>query len=246
MYTTAALTLPFSDSGLLEAVAVTVNKRLFCSHLFVIMELATTTTVYQSLMSSVWLDALDEPMSSDLQALSAQQQAQASSLLLTDSEQLRLNIDNSGSTLTSASIPASASPGGGIVTVMAAMLVDTSGRGSVGLGESSGNPFTMLSSIADMLGNVTIHAADNSTANLTFLEPVEPRFWALMLVVFPVITLFGNTLVVASVIRERALHTATNYFIVSLAVADLMVAVLVMPLGIYVEVQCKMAFKLLY
>lgn len=223
---------------------MTVNKRLFCSHLFVIMELATTT-VYQSLMSSVWLDAPDEPMSSDLQALSVQQQAQASSLLLTDSEHLRLNIDNSDSSLTSASVPASASPGD-IVTVMAAMLVDTTGRGLVGLGETSGNPLTMLSSIADMLGNVTIHAADNSTANLTFVEPVEPRFWALVLVVFPVITLFGNTLVVASVIRERALHTATNYFIVSLAVADLMVAVLVMPLGIYVEVQCKKGFQLLY
>lgn len=208
------------------------------------MELATTT-VYQSLMSSVWLDAPDEPMSSDLQALSVQQQAQASSLLLTDSEHLRLNIDNSDSSLTSASVPASASPGD-IVTVMAAMLVDTTGRGLVGLGETSGNPLTMLSSIADMLGNVTIHAADNSTANLTFVEPVEPRFWALVLVVFPVITLFGNTLVVASVIRERALHTATNYFIVSLAVADLMVAVLVMPLGIYVEVQCKKGFQLLY
>jgi len=30
--------------------------------------------------------------------------------------------------------------------------------------------------------------------------------------------------------------TATNYFIVSLAVADIMVAVLVMPLAVYVEV----------
>ena len=34
-----------------------------------------------------------------------------------------------------------------------------------------------------------------------------------------------------------SLRTATNYFIVSLAVADIMVALLVMPLAVYVEVR---------
>jgi len=55
-------------------------------------------------------------------------------------------------------------------------------------------------------------------------------------VVIPALTLFGNSLVVLSVWREVSLRTATNYFIVSLAVADIMVAVLVMPLAVYVEV----------
>jgi len=49
-------------------------------------------------------------------------------------------------------------------------------------------------------------------------------------------TVFGNVLVCLSVYRERNLRTATNFFIVSLAVADLMVAVLVMPFAVYVEV----------
>jgi dopamine receptor D2 len=40
-----------------------------------------------------------------------------------------------------------------------------------------------------------------------------------------------------SVYRERCLQTVTNYFIVSLAIADIMVAVLVMPLAVYVEVK---------
>ncbi|CAG5043361.1 unnamed protein product [Parnassius apollo] len=40
-------------------------------------------------------------------------------------------------------------------------------------------------------------------------------------------------LVIMSVARERSLQTATNYFIVSLAVADLLVAVVVMPFGVY-------------
>jgi len=63
---------------------------------------------------------------------------------------------------------------------------------------------------------------------------VQP--WALVLLAFPVMTVFGNVLVCLSVYRERNLRTATNFFIVSLAVADVMVAILVMPLAVYVEV----------
>ncbi|XP_037755498.1 D(4) dopamine receptor isoform X1 [Chelonia mydas] len=47
----------------------------------------------------------------------------------------------------------------------------------------------------------------------------------------------GNLLVCLSVCSERALQTATNYFIVSLAVADLLLALLVLPLYVYSEFQ---------
>jgi len=59
----------------------------------------------------------------------------------------------------------------------------------------------------------------------------------LLLLLFPALTVFGNVLVCLSVYRERSLQTATNFFIVSLAIADIMVAVLVMPLAVYVEVR---------
>uniref|UniRef100_A0A8C5P521 D(4) dopamine receptor n=1 Tax=Jaculus jaculus TaxID=51337 RepID=A0A8C5P521_JACJA len=49
--------------------------------------------------------------------------------------------------------------------------------------------------------------------------------------------LAGNSLVCISVASERALQTPTNYFIVSLAAADLLLAVLVLPLYVYSEVQ---------
>lgn len=62
------------------------------------------------------------------------------------------------------------------------------------------------------------------------------NYWGLILVLFPILTLFGNVLVILAVCRERTLQTVTNYFIVSLALADLLVAVVVMPFAVYVLV----------
>lgn len=42
-----------------------------------------------------------------------------------------------------------------------------------------------------------------------------------------------------AVVRERTLQSVTNYFIVSLAIADLLVAVVVMPFGVYILVSKK-------
>ncbi|XP_059105817.1 D(4) dopamine receptor [Peromyscus eremicus] len=49
--------------------------------------------------------------------------------------------------------------------------------------------------------------------------------------------LAGNSLVCVSVASERTLQTPTNYFILSLAAADLLLAILVLPLFVYSEVQ---------
>lgn len=49
----------------------------------------------------------------------------------------------------------------------------------------------------------------------------------------------GNVLVCLSVYLEKALKTTTNYFIVSLAFADLLLAVLVLPLFVYAEVSSR-------
>jgi len=81
---------------------------------------------------------------------------------------------------------------------------------------------------------------DNNTfiGNVTAIDDdMEAKnFWALLLFFFPLLTVFGNVLVILSVYRERALQTATNYFIISLAIADLLVATLVMPFAVYVTV----------
>ncbi|XP_040899294.1 dopamine receptor D4b [Toxotes jaculatrix] len=52
-----------------------------------------------------------------------------------------------------------------------------------------------------------------------------------------VIVIGGNVLVCLSVYLEKALKTTTNYFIVSLAFADLLLAMLVLPLFVYAEFQ---------
>lgn len=50
---------------------------------------------------------------------------------------------------------------------------------------------------------------------------------------------FGNVLVCIAVVREKSLQTTTNYLVVSLAVADLLVASLVMPWAVYLEVSTQ-------
>jgi hypothetical protein len=72
------------------------------------------------------------------------------------------------------------------------------------------------------------------------------NYWALVLLLFPILAIFGNMLVVLSVIREKNLHTITNYLVASLALADLFVAAVVMPIAVYAIVILFFFFLLRY
>ncbi|XP_063062338.1 D(3) dopamine receptor [Engraulis encrasicolus] len=64
----------------------------------------------------------------------------------------------------------------------------------------------------------------------------EHNYYAVLYALLILAIVFGNVLVCIAVLRERSLQTTTNYLVVSLAVADLLVATLVMPWAVYLEV----------
>jgi len=81
---------------------------------------------------------------------------------------------------------------------------------------------------------------DNGTGalNSTSCEAKHQyNYYAMLLTLLIFLIVFGNVLVCMAVSREKALQTTTNYLIVSLAVADLLVATLVMPWVVYLEVR---------
>jgi hypothetical protein len=90
----------------------------------------------------------------------------------------------------------------------------------------------------DYIGYLNSNQTNSPTKNPINLVNLDQsnNYWALLLLFFPIATVFGNILVVMSVVREKNLRTVTNYFVVSLAIADLIVATAVMPFAVYYEV----------
>lgn len=66
------------------------------------------------------------------------------------------------------------------------------------------------------------------------------NWWALSALALVLGTAAGNILVCLAITWERRLQNVTNYFLMSLAITDLMVAILVMPLGILTLVRGKL------
>uniref|UniRef100_B3P4W2 GG11288 n=1 Tax=Drosophila erecta TaxID=7220 RepID=B3P4W2_DROER len=79
-----------------------------------------------------------------------------------------------------------------------------------------------------------LNATGNASITATFEDaPFDANnYWALLALVLVLGTAAGNILVCLAIAWERRLQNVTNYFLMSLAITDLMVAVLVMPLGI--------------
>ena len=74
---------------------------------------------------------------------------------------------------------------------------------------------------------------NNSNNTFTLFKEITPKWnhplLGLLLITMTLITIFGNSLVIIAVIKERYLKSATNYYIASLACADLLVGLIVMP-----------------
>ncbi|MFH4977669.1 hypothetical protein AB6A40_004378 [Gnathostoma spinigerum] len=78
--------------------------------------------------------------------------------------------------------------------------------------------------------------------SVTFIELEDSklvlRWYFLLLIIAPVVCILGNGMVVAAVCLTRSLQTSTNYLLVSLAVADVIVGSTLMPFSIYLSINC--------
>uniref|UniRef100_A0A8C7BAU3 5-hydroxytryptamine receptor 2C n=1 Tax=Neovison vison TaxID=452646 RepID=A0A8C7BAU3_NEOVI len=73
----------------------------------------------------------------------------------------------------------------------------------------------------------------NTSDGGRFKFPDGVQNWpALSIVIIIILTIGGNILVIMAVSLEKKLHNATNYFLMSLAIADMLVGLLVMPLSL--------------
>ena len=75
----------------------------------------------------------------------------------------------------------------------------------------------------------------NDTDNSTTLPPTSPGLIveSLFFGVLSLVILAGNTLVCTAIYKNRKLRTKTNYYLVSLAIADIMVGVFSVPYWVY-------------
>nr|ACE88681.1 serotonin receptor 2C [Aspidoscelis inornatus] len=63
--------------------------------------------------------------------------------------------------------------------------------------------------------------------------PLKEKNWpALLILIIILLTIGGNILVIMAVSLEKKLQNATNFFLMSLAVADMLVGILVMPVSL--------------
>lgn len=92
-----------------------------------------------------------------------------------------------------------------------------------------------------MIENTTV--LNQSVGNSSdFGEERELRWGMLSLIPLIFCTSLGNLLVCLAVIWDRRLQNMTNYFLMSLAIADLLVSILVMPFGMIVEIYGRYIF----
>ncbi|VDM76101.1 unnamed protein product [Strongylus vulgaris] len=84
---------------------------------------------------------------------------------------------------------------------------------------------------------VRVHLTAGGTTAIA-RGPHTPNVLALLLLpILCLVGLIGNAMVCIAIATDRRLHNVTNYFLFSLALADLLVCLLVMPLSIIVEVK---------
>lgn len=81
----------------------------------------------------------------------------------------------------------------------------------------------------------------NSSESFSFFAE-NPNKFALILLIIPVATIFGNSLVVGSIRRYKFLQCRINLLIMHLATADFLLGLFVMPVAVFLEVKISFFF----
>ncbi|XP_044153031.1 5-hydroxytryptamine receptor 2A-like [Bufo gargarizans] len=78
----------------------------------------------------------------------------------------------------------------------------------------------------------TLQPTNASDEERPSYSSLEKNWYALLTLIIIILTIGGNILVIMAVSLEKKLQNATNFFLMSLAVADMLVGILVMPVSL--------------
>lgn len=82
------------------------------------------------------------------------------------------------------------------------------------------------------MSHPTVAQLEANNSNAGEVPEIQLKWAAILIVMVIIPTIGGNILVILAVSLEKKLQNATNYFLMSLAVADLLVGLLVMPIAL--------------
>lgn len=102
------------------------------------------------------------------------------------------------------------------------------------------NNFTPGDNYSDVAGQFNLSFYDNGAVSANITPPgnatgatLSYKWGALSLCLIIIVSIVGNVMVCVAIAMDRKLQNMTNFFLMSLAISDLLVAALVMPLGVY-------------
>lgn len=103
---------------------------------------------------------------------------------------------------------------------------------------------TTVATMASASVTTPVDLFDNLDAYWLYLSINKGIFMAIVLVIIMIFTIVGNGMVIWAIFNYRPLHNVQNMFMVSLAVADIAVAVLVMPFNVAYNLMGRWVFGL--
>ncbi|PKU41648.1 5-hydroxytryptamine receptor 2a [Limosa lapponica baueri] len=104
-------------------------------------------------------------------------------------------------------------------------------RNVYGAGEINISHLFNLTVDSENLTNLSCESSMNPPCYSSLIQLSQKNWPALLTVIVIVLTIAGNILVIMAVSLEKKLQNATNYFLMSLAIADMLLGFLVMPVS---------------